>query len=37
MRCMRDYRLSRDDEILALGKTEWAVMDLTTGRLVNTQ
>jgi len=35
MRCSRSYQLLRGGEILVSGKTEWAVMDRTTGRLVS--
>ena len=33
IRCNRDYRLTHDGETLALGKTEWAIVDTTTGQL----
>ena len=33
LRCNRCYRLRRGEEILALGKTEWAIMDMNTGTL----
>lgn len=32
LRCNRDYVLSAGDEILAEGKTEWAIVDTATGR-----
>jgi len=32
MRCSRDYTLTAGDELLAAGKTEWAVLDTETGR-----
>lgn len=33
LRCDRDYRLTAGEEILAEGKTEWAVWEVKTGRL----
>lgn len=33
VRAIREYRLEQDSELLAEGKTEWAVIDLSTGRL----
>lgn len=33
VRCMRYYTLTQNDELLLEGKTEWAVMDMKTGRL----
>ena len=33
VRCYRDYRLKSGEELLAEGKTEWAVLDTATGRL----
>ncbi len=33
VRAVREYRMEQDGELLAEGKTEWAVIDLTTGRL----
>ena len=36
-RCNRDYTLTRGDEILALGKTQWALMSLATGKLENAE
>ena len=33
LKCFRDYRLTEGDEVLAVGKTLWAVMDMKTGRL----
>lgn len=33
-KCNRDYLLRSGDEILVAGKTEWAVIDTATGRLV---
>ncbi len=33
LRANRDYTLSRGGELLAAGKTEWAVLDQNTGRL----
>ena len=32
-RCLRDYMLSSNGETLCCGKTEWAVLDMATGRL----
>ena len=32
VRAVREYRLEQDGELLAEGKTEWAVMDAATGR-----
>ena len=32
VRAIREYRLEKDGELLAEGKTEWAVVDLSTGR-----
>lgn len=32
-RCFRDYQISGEGGILAAGRTEWAVMDIATGRL----
>jgi acyl-ACP thioesterase len=32
VRAIREYRLEKDGELLAEGKTEWAVIDLSTGR-----
>ena len=32
VRAIREYRLEKDGELLAEGKTEWAVIDLATGR-----
>lgn len=32
VRCNRDYRLRSGDELLAAGKTEWAILDTATGR-----
>lgn len=34
MRCLRNYQLRRGDEVLAAGKTEWAVLNTATGSLV---
>ena len=36
-RCIRDYRLSKGDEVLAEGRTQWAIVNVTDGSLVNTQ
>ncbi len=33
IRCNRDYRLTHGGEVLALGKTEWAIANLATGQL----
>lgn len=33
IRCNRDYRLLSGDEVLAIGKTEWAVVNTETGKL----
>ena len=33
VRAIREYRMERDGELLAEGKTEWAVIDTQTGRL----
>ena len=33
LRANRDYTLEADGELLAVGKTEWTVLDQTTGRL----
>ncbi len=33
IRCNRDYRLWAGDQVLALGKTEWAVVNVKTGKL----
>ena len=33
LKCFRDYKLTEGDEVLAVGKTLWAVMDMKTGRL----
>ena len=33
-KCIRDYILKRGDDLLVAGKTEWAVIDTSTGRLV---
>ena len=32
-RCFRYYRLSQADRLIALGKTEWAIINTQTGRL----
>lgn len=32
-RCNRDYSITKGDEILVLGKTLWAVMNMKTGKL----
>ena len=32
-RCYRDYLLTKDGETLVTGKTEWAIMDIASGRL----
>ncbi|MBR5045214.1 MAG: hypothetical protein IKX27_06310 [Oscillospiraceae bacterium] len=32
-RCLRDYVLASGGEVLCCGKTEWAVLDMTSGRL----
>lgn len=32
VRAIREYRMEKDGELLAEGKTEWAVIDLATGR-----
>jgi len=34
-RCLRYYTLKKDGETLIEGKTEWAVLDVRTGKLVN--
>lgn len=34
IRCNRDYLIEKDGEILVEGKTEWAVTEISTGRLV---
>ena len=34
LRCNRDYRLTKGDEVLAEGKTEWAIFDFKANRLV---
>ena len=34
--CIRNYRISRGDETLVLGKTQWAVLNRATGRLDRT-
>lgn len=34
VRCLRDYRMSAGGEVLAEGKTEWAVFDTQTKKLV---
>lgn len=36
IRCNRDYKLTDGDRILAVGKTEWAMYELASGRLVKT-
>ena len=33
IRWIRDYRLTAGDEVLALGKTEWTIINTQTGRL----
>jgi acyl-ACP thioesterase len=33
IRCSRDYRLRTGEEVLALGKTEWTVVNTETGKL----
>ena len=33
IRCNRDYCLRAGDEVLAVGKTEWAVVNMKTGKL----
>ena len=33
IRCNRDYRLRDGNEVLAVGKTEWAVVNVKTGKL----
>ncbi|MBQ7565567.1 MAG: hypothetical protein IJT18_00455 [Oscillospiraceae bacterium] len=33
VRCDRDYRLLCGEELLAAGKTEWAILDTATGKL----
>ncbi len=33
MRAIREYAMEQNGELLAQGKTEWAVLDTTTGRL----
>ncbi len=33
IRCNRDYRIWAGDEVLAVGKTEWAVVNTETGKL----
>ena len=33
-KCNRDYTITSDGELLVTGKTEWAVIDTLTGRLV---
>ena len=33
VRCNRDYRLTAGGEVLALGKTEWAIVNTETGQL----
>ena len=35
LRAERDYLLEKDGELLAAGKTEWAVLDRATGRLTS--
>lgn len=32
-RCLRDYVISAGGDVLCCGKTEWAVLDIATGRL----
>ena len=32
-KCFRDYSITGNDGVLAAGRTEWAVMDINTGRL----
>lgn len=34
-RVIRDYALEKDGELVAAGKTEWAVLEIRTGRLHN--
>lgn len=33
LRCCRDYRLCKGDELLAEGRTEWAILDTAAGTL----
>ncbi len=33
MRCLRDYRICSGDEVLVAGKTQWAILNNSTGRL----
>ncbi len=33
MRCLRDYLVRSDDEILVAGKTQWAIVNTVSGRL----
>lgn len=35
LRAERDYRLEQEGELLAAGRTEWAVLDQRTGRLIS--
>ena len=37
VRAIREYRLEKAGELLAEGKTEWAVIDLSTGRPILTE
>ena len=34
LRCMRSYEMKQGDELLLCGKTEWAVVNTATGRMV---
>ena len=34
LRCMRSYEMKQGDELLLRGKTEWAVVNTATGRMV---
>ena len=33
VRCLRDYTITKGDDILISGKTEWAIINLQTGKL----
>ena len=37
LRCNRDYAVSADGETILAGKTEWAVMNMKTGKLYGTK
>lgn len=37
IRCIRDYEIVGDDEVLVSGKTEWVVMNMETGKFSKTK